>query len=239
MTHPKHWLDWKEMWKPYLVQNHDAQAVLGGHQPGLGSTNHAEGTVTLVLLYICSFHFNTDTSSFLYLWLLFIGTSIVHLLPVLVILLWHMNSYYSSVRYRGVNLNVSIGFLFLFVLLCLQEKERQHDIQNTWQFSHQISGIDMHLMNDLMVAEAAAVTKHVLLLVELYLLMKCDTFLKQYWKHIAGDSGQQTAHSSDRTLSNAANLQLFVLTLAQKYITTIKILTGKIRVLAAWNNHGG
>ena len=32
---------------------------------------------------------------------------------------------------------------------------------------------------------------------------------------------------------------LFVFTLAQKQIMTMKILKVKIRVLAAWNSHGG
>ena len=36
----------------------------------------------------------------------------------------------------------------------------------------------------------------------------------------------------------AINQSLFVLTLAQKYITIMKILEVEIRVLAAWNNHG-
>lgn len=30
-----------------------------------------------------------------------------------------MNSYYSSVAHRGVNVNVSIGFLSLFLFVCL------------------------------------------------------------------------------------------------------------------------
>ena len=32
---------------------------------------------------------------------------------------------------------------------------------------------------------------------------------------------------------------LFVLTLAQKYITAMKILKVRIRALSAWNNHSG
>ena len=36
----------------------------------------------------------------------------------------------------------------------------------------------------------------------------------------------------------AINQSLFLLTLAQKYITIMKILEVEIRVLAAWNNHG-
>ena len=34
------------------------------------------------------------------------------------------------------------------------------------------------------------------------------------------------------------SLLIFLLTLAQKYITIMKILEVEIRVLAAWNNHG-
>ena len=35
----------------------------------------------------------------------------------------------------------------------------------------------------------------------------------------------------------AINQSLFLLTLAQKYITIMKIVEVEIRVLAAWNNH--
>ena len=77
MTHPQHWLDRKEMWKPCLIQNLEVQAVLDGYQPSLRSANCAEGTLTLVLIYICSCcYLNIDSTSFFfsYLQLLFTGT---------------------------------------------------------------------------------------------------------------------------------------------------------------------